>query len=191
MMRDQQAVDVGVGLHGMGAADQAGGGAAGWVQVQVMPNVQAFGRGHGTLMQPFSGAHSVGSNHQWGAGVGVRGTYPVFNTLLLGGELSIDYLAQKRSIQDGNNVDTTAHFVSAAFGFPVSEEALPGLSFFVTPTIGAGFRFGDVDVPFAGFMEAPVGVSWALRDNMVLVAEGGFAIPYRGGYGGVALSFRL
>ena len=74
--------------------------------------------------------------------------------------------------------------------FPVAEEAFDGVWVYVQPTIGAGFRFGDVDVPFSGFTEVPIGIAWKQSENLVLVAEGGFAIPFTGGYLGLAASWR-
>jgi hypothetical protein len=190
LMTDQT-FDVGVGVHTIVAGDQAGPGTSLWGSAEVLDNIQVFARGHGTLLLPYAGA-AVGSNNQVGGSAGVRGLYPLLQTLLVGGELSIDYLEQHRTIGVGTeNGATTARFISGAIGFPVSEEAFPGFALYVTPTIGAGFRFGDVDTPFAGFTEIPIGMSWRINNAMVWVVEAGFCIPYTGGYGGTSMSFRF
>jgi hypothetical protein len=44
---------------------------------------------------------------------------------------------------------------------------------------------------FSGFTEVPIGIAWKPAPWATVVVEGGFAIPFNGGYLGVAGAFRL
>ena len=183
---DDKVFEAGIGAHGVIGQDLAGGGTSGWMQTQIAKDVSVVARGHFTQTLPWRGGGGFLQDAPFGGGLGLRGSYRAFDDLYFGGELLLDY-TQFRSSAEG----TVGHFLSGAFGFPVAERALPDLWVYVEPTIGAGWRFGDVDVPFGGYMEVPIGVAWRPKPNLMVVGEAGFAIPFAGGYGGVAVALRL
>lgn len=187
---DQKTFEAGAGVHGIVGQDIAGVGTAAWMQGQVAPDVALVVRGHFTDLFPYRGGGGLLQDTQFGGAGGLRGTYRISEDLILGGEVLADY-QQLRSSVNGS----TQHFVSGVAGFPVAERALPNLWIYVEPQIGAGYRFCEgecADVPpFGGFVEAPIGLAWQPADWAVVVVEGGFAIPFTGGYLGIGGSFRL
>jgi hypothetical protein len=175
-------VEAGLGVHGIVGQDVGGGGASGWVVGRIAPDLFLVGRGHLTDGLRWDGSSST---LQWGGAGGLRGTYALRPSLLVGGEVSVDYLQLAAS--DGS----LQQYVSGVAAFPVAEEAFPDFWVYVQPTIGAGFRFGDVDVPFGGFTEMPIGIAWRPRPWLLLVGEGGLSLPFTGGYLGLAAALRL
>jgi hypothetical protein len=190
LLTPNQPMDASIGVHGVVGSDAWGIGSTAAVTRAITDDVHIWARGHGTQFFPYRSKTTLGADAQFGGSAGVRGVYRPMATLLLGGEVSLDYLEQRTSTGGSDGGATTQRFVSAVIGFPVAEEALPDLFLYVVPTAGAGYRFNDKNVPFAGFVEMPLGASYRLREWLVVVAEGGFAIPFNGGYGGVSLSFR-
>jgi hypothetical protein len=172
----------GVGVHGIAGAEYGGGGTALWATGQLTRDVALIARAHVADGVRWDG---TASTLQWGASAGFRGTYVLRPSLLVGGDVSVDYLQLATS--DG----TLQQFASGIAAFPVAEEALPGLWVYVQPAIGAGFRFGDVDVPFGGFTEMPIGVAWRALPWLLIVGEGGLSLPFSGGYVGVGAALRL
>lgn len=183
---DDKVFEAGAGVHGVVGQDIAGVGAAAWLQGQVAKDITLVARGHFTDLFPFKNGGGLFKDVQFGGAGGLRGTYRISDDLTLGGEALFDY--QQLSSTAGG----TQYFISGVAGFPVAEVALPNVWVYVEPQLGAGYRFGDnVEVPFAGFMECPIGVAWKPTDWAVIVAEGGFAIPFNGGYFGLSGAFRL
>ncbi len=184
----ERSVEAGVGMHGVVGRDVGGVGAAGWVTGQVAKDIQVVARGHHTELIPHAGYRGFTHDSQYGGSAGVRGLYRINDTMLLGGEAAGDYLELRRS--DGA-VET---FVSGVVSFPVAQQVVPSVWAYAQPTLGAGPRWlngqTDPEVPFGGFMELPVGLTWQVNEQLVLVAEGGFAIPFTAGYLGVAASWR-
>jgi hypothetical protein len=180
----------GLGVHGVVGQDVAGVGTAVWLQGQVTRDVMLVARGHATDLFPYRGSGGLFADSQLGGAAGLRGTYRISDDLILGGEGLFDYQQLSSSV-----AGRTEYFVSGVAGFPVAEKALPGLWVYTEPLIGAGYRFSDKpdddDIPFGGFLECPIGVSWQPADWTVVVVEGGFAIPFTGGYLGVGATFRL
>ncbi len=174
----------GAGVHGIVGQDTAGIGATAWAQAQVAPNILIVARGHGTDLIPYVDDGGLFQDGQTGGSLGLRGVFPLREELLIGGEVNVDYVVLRQG-------DSVAHFFSGIMSFPVAEQAFTDVWLYVQPSIGAGPRFGDVSEPFAGFMEIPVGVAWKIAPWAVLSVEGGFAIPFSGGYLGVAGAFRL
>jgi len=118
-----------------------------------------------------------------GGSAGIRGRYRFSPTLMLGGEALVDYQARTASGE---------HLIAGIVGFPVAEQAAPGLWVYTNPSIGLAIPLHDNPVaPFFGFQEIPLGVVWQPAPWLLVVGEGGFALPLNGGYGGVAVAFRL
>lgn len=175
--------EAGAGVHGVVGEDVAGVGTAAWMTGQVARDIMLVARGHFTDLIPYQGGAGVFRDIQYGGGAGFRGLYALKPDLLLAGEVTLDYLEER-------NNGTVKRFVSGIASFPVAEEAFTDFWVYVQPSIGAGFRFGDV-APFAGFTEVPIGIAWKPAPWATVVVEGGFAIPFNGGYLGVAGAFRL
>ena len=177
----------GGGVHGVVGQDRAGVGTGFWVTGQVAKDILLVARAHGTELFPYQGGEGgLLSDVQYGGSAGFRGVFALEEDLLLAGEITIDYL----ELRDSRN-NLSQQFVSGVLSFPVAEQAFPGFWVYVQPTLGAGPRFGDVSEPFSGFLEVPMGVAWQAAPWAVVVAEGGFAIPFTGGYFGIAGAFRL
>lgn len=183
---DDKAFEAGAGVHGIVGQDTGGVGVAGWMQGQVAKDIALVARGHFTDLFPYRGGGGLFADTQFGGAGGLRGTFRISEDLTLGGEVLADF-QQITSSVDG----TTQTFISGIAGFPVAERALPNLWVYVEPQLGAGYRFGDVAEPFSGFVECPIGVAWQPADWATVVIEGGFAIPFTGGYLGIGGSFRL
>jgi hypothetical protein len=177
--------EAGGGLHGVVGQETAGTGVAGWLTGQVAKDIMLVGRGHVSTLFPYRGGADLARDLQFGGSVGLRGVYTVKPGLLLGGEVLVDYMELRDSTSG-----VQQQFASLVASVPVAEEAFENIWVYAQPTIGAGFRFGDVDVPFGGFTEVPIGVAWQASEHLMLIVEGGLAIPFNGGYGGVAASWR-
>lgn len=191
---DDKSFEAGAGVHGVIGEDVGGVGSAAWVQGQVAKDVMLVARGHFTELFPYKGVKGLLNDVQFGGAAGLRGIYRISDDLVLGGEGLADY-QQLTTSADGN----TEYFISGIAGFPIAERALPNLWVYVEPQLGAGYRFitdvdgayVDADVPFSGFMECPIGVVWQPVDWATVVVEGGFALPFTGGYLGAGAAFRL
>ena len=182
-----KAFEAGGAIHGVVGQNVSGVGTTVWAQGQVAQDILLVGRGHFTELIPYTGPVGIVSDAQFGGNGGLRGIYRVSEDLFIGGEVTLDYLQLRSSNPAKNEI-----FVSGVASFPVAERALPDVWIYVQPTLGAGFRYGnDDDIPFGGFMEVPLGVAYQYTDTLVFTAEGGFAIPFNGGYLGVGASFRL
>ena len=178
--------EAGLGVHGVVGQDVGGVGTSAWMTGQVARDIMLVARGHATELIPYQGGGGLFRDIQYGGGGGFRGVYALKPELLLAGEVTLDYLEQRDS-----RTGTIQQFVSGIASFPVAEEAFTDFWVYVQPSIGAGFRFGDVEQPFSGFTEVPIGIAWKPAPWAVVVVEGGFAIPFNGGYLGVAGAFRL
>lgn len=177
--------ETGGGVHGVVGDTGGGVGVGAWVTGQVAKDILVVGRGHFTDIFPYNGSGGVFSDIQYGGAFGLRGVYAIKPELLLAGEATIDYL-EFRNSQTGE----IEQYVSGIASFPVAEQAFENVWVYVSPSIGAGFRFGDVEQPFSGFTEIPIGVAWKAAENAVVIVEGGFAIPFNGGYLGVGGAWR-
>ena len=183
---DDRVFEGGVGVHGVIGQDDGGVGTGAWLQGQVSKDVFLVARGHFTDLIPYRGGSGLFKDTQWGGAAGFRGVYRISDELHLGGEVLLDYQQISSSVNG-----KTQHFVSGIVGLPVAEMGLPDLWIYVEPSIGAGYRFGDDVQPFSGFLECPIGVAWRPAPWALLVVEGGLAIPFNGGYLGVAGALRL
>jgi len=179
-----RAFEAGLGAVGIVGQDRGGVGASGWVTGRVAPDVLLVGRGHVAEAVPWDaegGRLGQQRGRQWGGAAGLRGLFTLRPGLLAGGELLLDYT--QFSATDGAATSTsTQHFVSVVASFPVAEEAFPGVYAYVQPALGAGYRLGDVDVPFGGFFELPLGFAWQAQPGVLLLAEGGLSVPFSAGY---------
>lgn len=187
---NEKGFEAGVGVHGVIAQNVGGVGAGAWVVGQVTKDIFLIARGHHTEIIPYSGYQGLLLDSQSGGSGGFRGLYRISDDLLVGGEVTADYL----QLRSSTGLGSAEYFVSGVASFPVAEQAFPGFWVYVQPTVGAGYRFASgkaVETPFSGFMEIPIGVAWKATDTVVLIAEGGFAIPFTGGYLGLAASWRL
>jgi hypothetical protein len=185
---DDRVFEAGAGVHGVVGQDVVGVGTGAWLQGQVARDIFLVARGHFTDLIPYRGGAGLFKDTQFGGAAGFRGVYRMSDDLHVGGEALIDYQQISSSVEG-----TTQYFVSGIVGLPVAEMALPDVWIYVEPSLGAGYRFGDgsADVPFSGFLECPIGVAWRPAPWALLVVEGGFAIPFEGGYFGIAGAFRL
>jgi hypothetical protein len=190
-------VEAGVGVDGVFGQDRGGLGTAGWVTGRVAQDLFVVGRAHVTDAVAWDapgGLLSEQRARQWGGAVGVRGLYELRPGLLGGGELTLDYTQFSSNVDDVGNatVDaTTQQFVSGVAAFPVAEEAFRDGWVYVQPAIGAGYRFGDVDVPFGGFFELPIGFAYKPLPWLVVLGEGGVSLPFNGGYVAAGAAFRF
>lgn len=183
-LTDRQVVEAGIGPHVAFGREQMGVGTGAWFHTQVMPDVDLVLRGHGTDFFRYDGAGKPFADVLGGGSIGIRGRYRYLPTLLLGGELLLDYEARS-----GENDE---QLLSAIFGIPVAEEAAPGLWVYTNISLGVAVALHpDPLVPFFGFQEIPLGVAWQPTDWLVVVAEGGVSLPLNGGYGGAAAAFRF
>lgn len=187
---NEKGFEAGAGVHGVVAQNVGGVGAGAWVMGQVTKDIFLIARGHHTELIPYAGYQGLLLDSQFGGSGGFRGLYRISDDLIVGGEVTADYL----QLRSSTGLGSAEHFVSGVASFPVAEQAFPGFWVYVQPTVGAGYRFASgkaVETPFSGFMEIPIGVAWKATDTMVLIAEGGFAIPFTGGYLGLAASWRF
>lgn len=180
---------MGIGPHVMFGREEMGVGTGGWLHAEVVDDVELVLRGHGTDFFRYDGAAKgdggVLDDVFAGGSAGIRGRYRYTDTLLLGGEALVDYQVR---------TSTGQHFLSGIVGLPVAEQAAPGLWVYTDITLGIAIPLHEnPDVPFFGFQEIPLGIAWQPAEWMLLVAEGGFALAVEngGGYGGVAVAFRL
>ena len=192
-----RAVEAGVGGAGIFGQERGGAGTAAWVTGSIAKDLFVVGRAHVTDAVPWDAAGGFFGeqrSRQWGGAVGVRGLYELRPGLLGGGELTLDYTNFTSNV-DGTGkatVDATSqHFVSGVASFPVAEEAFADGWVYVQPAIGAGYRFGDVDVPFGGFFELPIGFAWKPLPWLVVLGEGGVSLPFNGGYVAAGAAFRF
>lgn len=189
--------EAGVGLTSVIGQDTGGVGTAAWLTSRLAKDIFFVGRAHVTDAVPLDTGDLVSSSRrarQWGGAVGVRGLYELRPGLLGGGELTLDYTQFSSTIDAaGGSLASPGlqHFVSGVAAFPVAEEAFAGGWVYLQPAIGAGYRFGDVDVPFGGFLELPVGFAWQPEPWLVVLGEGGVSLPFNGGYfaAGAAIRF--
>jgi hypothetical protein len=190
-------MEAGMGINGVFGQDRGGAGLSGWLTGRVAKDLFVVGRAHATDAVPWDatgGAFGPQRSRQWGGAVGVRGLYEVRPGLLGGGELTLDYTQFSSNVDDAGNPAAEAtmqHFVSGIAAFPVAEQAFHDGWVYVQPAIGAGYRFGDVDVPFGGFFELPIGFAWQPTPWLVVLGEGGVSLPFRGGYVAAGAAFRF
>jgi hypothetical protein len=190
-------VEAGVGVDALFGQDTGGAGTAGWVTGRVADDLFVVGRAHVSDAVPWSaegGLLGVEHARQWGGAAGIRGLYELRPGLLAGGEVTLDYTQFSSTIDAGGNATadpTTQHFVSAIAAFPVAEEAFRDGYVYLQPAIGAGYRFGDVDVPFGGFFEVPIGFAWRPQPWLLVLGEGGVSLPFSGGYVAAGAAFRF
>ena len=176
---------MGIGPHAMFGKTQMGVGTGGWMHAEVMDDVELVGRLHATDFFEYSGKGGVFDDVFAGGSLGVRGRYRYLPTLLVGAEAMIDYQVRTSSGEQ---------YLSGIVGIPVAEQAAPGLWVYTNISLGIALPLhDDPEVPFFGFQEIPIGMAWQATDWLVVVAEGGFALAVQdgGGYGGVAVAFRL
>lgn len=183
-LTDRQSMEAGIGPHVAFGREQMGVGSGAWLHAQVMPDVDLVLRGHGTDFFRYDGRGHAFDDVLAGGSIGLRGRYRYLPTLLLGGEIFLDY-----ETRTGEHPE---QLLSAIFGIPVAEEAAPGLWVYTNITLGVAVALHpDPLIPLFGFQEIPLGVSWQATDWLVVVAEGGMSLPLNGGYGGVAAAFRF
>ncbi len=188
------AVEAGAGGFGLFGQERGGAGAASWVTGRIAPDLFLVGRAHVADAVSWSdtggllGASS--RSRQWGTAGGLRGLFTLRPGLLAGGELLLDY-TQFASTDAVDVPGTTQHFVSLIASLPVAEEAFPDGYVYVQPALGAGYRFGDVDVPFGGFFELPLGFAWRAQPWLVVLGEAGLSLPFSGGYVAVGAAMRF
>ncbi len=195
----EQNLEAGVGGVAVVGQEQAGGGMAAWVTGRVARDLLLVGRGHVTEALPLAQGSTSGGlrqdqARQWGGAVGLRGLFDIRPGILAGGELALDYtqFSSFAATQTAAAASSSLqHFLSLTASLPVAEEVFPDVFVYVTPTLGAGYRLGDVDIPFGGYVEAPIGVAWRLRPWLVVMGEGGVSLPFSGGYLALGAGFRL
>jgi hypothetical protein len=178
---DDKNFEMGIGAHGMFGRDQLGIGTGAWMHAEVVDDVELVARAHATDFFAYDG--TAKNDVLTGGSVGVRGRYRYLPHLLVGGEALLDYQARTASGEQ---------FVTGIVGIPVAELAAPGLWVYTNISLGLAVPLRKNAIPpFFGIQEIPIGVAWQATDWLVVVGEGGFALPIEGGYGGVAVACRL
>ena len=192
-MPEGQAVEAGVGAHGIFGGTTAAVGADGYVEGQLLPPgavagwgaVQLVARGSATDFFPYSNAKLFSDVLAEGTG-GVRTSYSISQTLYIGGEVLGGYEWRQGQEQS----------VILSAGMPVAEAATPDIWVYTDPTIGLIARVGgdpcSHGIPFCGYTEVPLGITWRVTPWFLLSGEGGLSVPLQpGGYVAVAAAFRL
>lgn len=178
-------VELGIAPVAMFGESEMGVGTSGWAAWQVLPNFDIVGRAFGSDLFSYAGDTPLFADVLWGGGAGVRGRYELFPHLLVGAEALLEYNQRSRG-------EVPERLVSIVGGLPVAEEAFPGFWVYTDIQLGLAIPLEeDPRGPFFGFQEIPLGVAWQLTPWMLVVAEGGFALPVNGGYGSVGVAFRL
>lgn len=176
--------EVGLGTHAMFNKTEMGVGASTWGDIQVHENVDLVGRAGAVDIFSYDGSTPAFHDVLWSASGGVRGHTLLLDTLTVGGEALIDYQQRTGSAD--------AQYLSGIFGVPLAEQAVPGLHVYTEILMGLAVPLQkNAPQPFFGFQEFPIGLVWEATPWMLVVAEGGFAIPIDGGYAGVAAAFRF
>jgi hypothetical protein len=178
-------VEAGVGPHAMFGRDSMAVGMTGWAAGQVHTNIDIVGHGYGTDFFAYDGSTPVGSDVLFGGGLGLRGRYMFFDSLVVGAEAFAAY-------DQRTGANNHEQLFLAMFGLPVAEEAFEGFWVYTDIQLGIAVPFQeDPRGPFFGIQEIPIGVVWEATPWLLLVGEGGYALPLNGGYGSVAAAFRF
>ncbi len=185
---DDKNFEIGVGPHAMFGQKEMGVGGGAWMHAEIVDDVELVARGHAADFFRYDGAPDPTDTANridvlFGGSAGIRGRYRFSETLMLGGEALVDYQMRTGSGE---------HLIAGIVGFPVAEQAAPNVWVYTNPSIGLAIPLHEnPTAPFFGFQEIPLGIVWRPLPWLLVVAEGGFALPLNGGYGGAAVAFRL
>lgn len=186
---DDKSFEIGVGPHAMFGRTEMGVGGGAWMHAEAWTeDIELVARAHAADFFRYDGQRDPNDDASpidvlYGGSAGLRGRYRFNETLMLGGEALIDFQSRTGSGE---------HLIAGIVGFPVAERAAPGFWVYTNPSIGLAIPLHDNPIaPFFGFQEIPLGVAWQPMDWLLVVGEGGFSLPLNGGYGGVAVAFRL
>ena len=162
--------EVGAGAHGVLTEKEIGGGGNAWAVYQFVDRVDLIIRGHGAELFPLPGVDQE-EDLIFGGSAGIRYRFPVFKTTEVGIELLGDYLHI-------GPISKPERFISGIVGFAASEEAFPGVWVYTDIEIGLAVPLQDqTGLPFAGFVEVPIGVAWQPLDWLVIMGEAGAFSP--------------
>ncbi|MBI1949317.1 MAG: hypothetical protein HYS27_26755 [Deltaproteobacteria bacterium] len=177
-------VEAGVGPHvAFGRQDMAVGTSA-WVTGQVSDGVSLFVRGSAADFFSYQGDQQPLDDVLASGGGGVRWTARYLPHLVLGAEGSVEY-----EHRTGPNAE---QIVIVTAGMPVAEEAAAGIWAYTNVQLGIAVPLvEDARGPFFGYAEVPLGLAWQPTPWLVVLGEGGLFLPLAGGYGAVAVAFRL
>ncbi len=181
----EHVLEAGIGPYAMFGKDGGGAGTAAYASGQVYPNVDVIGQGYAADFFDYRGKNPLLSDVLFGGGLGLRGRYALFDNLIVGAEFFLEY-----DQRTGGPIDE--QLVLLVGGVPVAEEAFEGFWVYTNIRLGIALPLKpDPRGPFFGIQEIPLGVAWEIRPWLLLLGEGGVALPVQGGYGAVAVAFRL
>ena len=177
-------VEAGIGPHvGFGRESMAVGTTA-WVSGQVNEGVSIFVRGSAADFFSYQGDQAPLDDVLASGGGGLRWTARYLPHLILGAEGILEY--EHRTGPDAEQL------IIATAGLPVAEEAVEGLWAYTDIQLGIALPLiKDNRGPFFGYVEVPLGVAWQPLPWLLVLGEGGLFLPLSGGYGAVAVAFRL
>lgn len=177
-------VEAGIGPHAAFGRENMAVGASAWVSGEVADGVSLFVRGSTADFFSYQGDQGPLDDVLASGGGGVRWIGRFMDNLVLGAEGLIEY--------EQRTGPRSEQLVTAAFGIPVAEKAAEGLWVYTDVQLGIAVPLVQDDRgPFFGFQEIPLGLAWQPTEWMLVVGEGGLYLPLAGGYGAVAVAFRL
>jgi hypothetical protein len=178
-------VEAAVGGTAMFGKTDMGAGTSAYVIGQVAPDIDVIAHGYGSNILKYNGSTPLASDVLFGGGIGMRGRYALFEHLHMGGEVLLEY-----GQRTGGSIDE--QLITLVGGIPVAERAFDGVWVYTNIRVGLAIPLkSDPRGPFFGISEIPIGVAWEITPNLMLMGEGGVALPVQGGYGAVALALRL
>lgn len=177
-------VEGGIGPHVAFGRESMAVGTTAWVTGEVSEGVSVFVRGSAADFFSYQGDQAPLDDVLASGGGGLRWTGRYFDDLILGAEGLVEY--------EQRTGPAAEQLVTAAFGIPVAEQATEGLWVYTNLQLGIAVPLAtDNRGPFFGFQEIPLGIVWQATDWMLVVGEGGIYLPLAGGYGALAVAFRL
>lgn len=184
-MLGDKSVEAGVGTHLAFGREEMAVGSSAWVDGQVAKGVSVFVRGSGADFFSYQGNQPPFDDVLVSGGGGLRWTGEYLEGLTLGVEGILEY--------EQRTGPAARQLVAATFGVPAAEKAGEGFWVYTDVQLGLAVPFATAEgePPFFGFMEVPLGLAWQPVDWLVVMGEGGLYLPLSGGYGAVAVSFRL
>ena len=179
-----KSVEAGIGPHAAFGRESMAVGTSAWVTGEVVDGVDVFVSGSASDFFSYQGAQAPFDDVLASGGGGVRWTGRYLEHLIMGAEGTVEYEQRTGSAAE--------QLVAASFGMPVAEQAAEGLWAYTDIRLGIAVPLAtDNRGPFFGFTEIPLGLAWQATDWMLVVGEGGLYLPLAGGYGAVAVAFRL
>ncbi len=177
-------VEAGIGPHAAFGRESMAVGTSAWVSGEVAEGIDVFVRGSGADIFPYQGAQAPFADVLASGGAGVRWTSTYLDGLVLGAEGMAEY--------EQRTGPSAAQLVVLTGGMPVAERVVDGLWAYTDVQLGLAVPlYAGAPAPFFGYAEVPLGLAWQVTPWLVVVGEGGVYLPLAGGYGALAVGFRL